>query len=73
MTLYVTLFLCVICQAGKLLAIYAETRSEWILAVLAAFSLNMVVSTLYTNLGEVAVAHGMNETEVRQSLLFTRL
>jgi len=56
-------------QAGKPLAIYSETRSEWILAALGAFSQNMVVSTLYTNLGEDAVAHGINETEV--SLVIT--
>merc|ERR1739838_254531 len=32
--------------------------------VLGAFSQSIVVSTLYTNLGEEAVCHGINETEV---------
>jgi len=56
-------------QAKHPIAIYSETRSEWILAALGAFSQNIVVSTLYTNLGEDAIAHGINETEV--SLVIT--
>ena len=46
------------------IAIYAETRSEWILAALGAFSQSIIVSTVYTNLGDDAICHGFNETEV---------
>jgi len=51
-------------QAKMPISIYAETKQEWLLSALGAFSQNMVVSTLYTNLGEEAVCHGINETEV---------
>ena len=44
-------------------SIYGETRQEWLLAALGAFSQNMAVSTLYTNLGSEAVSHGITETE----------
>jgi len=46
------------------IAIYAETRAEWILGALGAFSQSIIVSTVYTNLGDDAICHGFNETEV---------
>jgi len=51
-------------EAGQNIAIYAETRAEWIMSAQGAFSQSMVVSTLYTNLGDDAIMHGLNETEV---------
>jgi len=51
-------------QSGQRIAIYAETRAEWILACLGAFSQNLTVCTLYTNLGAEAVGHGLREVEV---------
>merc|ERR1719376_1794134 len=52
-------------QKPKLpIAIYAETKAEWIMSALGAFSQSIIVSTLYTNLGDEAVCHGINETEV---------
>jgi len=51
-------------QAGQPIAIYAETRAEWLMSAFGAFSQSMVVSTLYTNLGDDAIVHGLNETEV---------
>ena len=56
-------------QSKMPISIYAETKQEWLLSALGAFSQNIVVSTLYTNLGEEAVCHGINETEV--SLVIT--
>ena len=35
---------------------YAETRAEWMISCLGAFSQNIHVSTVYTNLGDEAVA-----------------
>jgi long-chain acyl-CoA synthetase len=46
------------------IAIYAETRAEWIMSAFGAFSQSMYVTTLYTNLGDDAIIHGINETEV---------
>ena len=46
------------------IAIYAETRAEWILGALGAFSQSIIVSTVYTNLGQEAICHSFNETEV---------
>jgi len=51
-------------QPQSPIAIYAETRSEWIMAAFGAFSQNIIVTTLYTNLGDEAIIHGINETEV---------
>eukprot|EP00092_Neocalanus_flemingeri_P024233 GFUD01026282.1.p1 GENE.GFUD01026282.1~~GFUD01026282.1.p1 ORF type:complete len:737 (-),score=160.12 GFUD01026282.1:30-2240(-) len=46
------------------IAIYAETKAEWMMSALGAFSQSIIVSTLYTNLGDEAVCHGINETQV---------
>jgi len=55
------------------IAIYAETKAEWILSALGAFSQSIIVSTLYTNLGDEAVCHGINETEVSVIITTTAL
>ncbi|XP_050530639.1 fatty acid CoA ligase Acsl3 isoform X2 [Daktulosphaira vitifoliae] len=46
------------------IAIYAETRREWMIAVQGCFKQNLPVVTLYATLGDDAIAHGINETEV---------
>ncbi|XP_030578846.1 long-chain-fatty-acid--CoA ligase 3-like, partial [Archocentrus centrarchus] len=46
------------------IAIFCETRAEWILAALACFMYNFPLVTLYATLGPMAIAHGLNETEV---------
>eukprot|EP00088_Acartia_fossae_P061730 TRINITY_DN7423_c2_g1_i1.p1 TRINITY_DN7423_c2_g1~~TRINITY_DN7423_c2_g1_i1.p1 ORF type:complete len:710 (-),score=189.52 TRINITY_DN7423_c2_g1_i1:200-2329(-) len=46
------------------IAIYAETRAEWLMSAFGAFNQSIFVSTLYTNLGDEAIIHGLNETEV---------
>ena len=46
------------------IAIYAETRAEWLMSAFGAFSQSIVVSTLYTNLGDEAIIHAINQTEV---------
>jgi len=51
-------------QPSEAIVIYAETRAEWIMSAFGAFSQSIVVSTLYTNLGDDAIVHGLNETEV---------
>merc|ERR1712038_2205778 len=51
-------------EPGTSIAIYAETRAEWMMSCLGAFSQNIHVCTVYTNLGDDAVVHALNETEV---------
>ena len=41
-------------------------RAEWLLSVNGAFKQGFPVVTIYTNLGEDAVIHGLEETEVRE-------
>ncbi|CAF1639846.1 unnamed protein product [Rotaria magnacalcarata] len=49
--------------------IFSETRSEWLLTAFAAFRHGITVVTLYSTLGEEAVKHGINESQV--SIIFT--
>lgn len=45
--------------------IYADTRLEWFLSALALFELNSVIVTLFSNLGQAGLIHGMKQTEAR--------
>ncbi|XP_074535706.1 long-chain-fatty-acid--CoA ligase 3a [Halichoeres trimaculatus] len=60
------------------IAIFCETRAEWIIAAQACFMYNFPLITLYSTLGGPAIAHGLNETQVThiitsRELLETRL
>ncbi|EFJ36404.1 hypothetical protein SELMODRAFT_141243 [Selaginella moellendorffii] len=46
------------------IALFAETRAEWLIALQACFRNNITVVTIYASLGEDALAHSLNETEV---------
>ncbi|KAK8774375.1 hypothetical protein V5799_011089 [Amblyomma americanum] len=48
----------------KLLAIFAETRAEWMLTAQACFRTNVPLVTLYATLNNDAVVSAVNETEV---------
>ncbi|XP_012235085.1 fatty acid CoA ligase Acsl3 isoform X1 [Linepithema humile] len=48
----------------KNVVIFAETRAEWMIAAHACFKQNFTVVTIYATLGDEAIAHGINETEV---------
>ena len=52
-------------ESGSGVAIYAETRAEWMISCLGAFTQNIHICTVYTNLGNDAVIHAINETEVQ--------
>ncbi|KAM6931791.1 long-chain-fatty-acid--CoA ligase 3a isoform 3-T3 [Lycodopsis pacificus] len=59
-------------------AIFCETRAEWIVTAQACFMYNFPLVTLYSTLGGPAIAHGLNETQVThiitsRELLETRL
>lgn len=45
-------------------AIFADTRAEWFLALQACFRRNVTVVTIYASLGDEALCYSLNETEV---------
>uniref|UniRef100_A0A0E0R4Q5 4-coumarate--CoA ligase n=1 Tax=Oryza rufipogon TaxID=4529 RepID=A0A0E0R4Q5_ORYRU len=45
-------------------AIFADTRAEWQIALQACFRQSITVVTIYSSLGEGALCHSLNETEV---------
>jgi len=49
-------------ESGESVCLFADTRMEWMVAAQASFRQSFPVVTLYTNLGEEAVIHGLNET-----------
>ncbi|XP_018324557.1 long-chain-fatty-acid--CoA ligase 4 isoform X2 [Agrilus planipennis] len=48
----------------KSIVIFAESREEWMIAAQGLFQQNIPVVTIYATLGDDAIAHGINETEV---------
>lgn len=49
---------------GERAAIFADTREEWFIALQGCFRRNVTVVTIYSSLGEEALCHSLNETEV---------
>ncbi|KAK4386314.1 Long chain acyl-CoA synthetase 8 [Sesamum angolense] len=45
-------------------AIFAETQAEWLIAFQACFRQNITVVTIYASLGDDALIHSLNETQV---------
>lgn len=45
-------------------AIFADTREEWFVVLQGCFRRNITVVTIYASLGEEALCHSLNETEV---------
>ena len=52
-------------KKGDRILIYAETRPEWLLTAFAAFRHGLTLVTLYSTLGEEAVKHGINESQIQ--------
>ena len=52
-------------QPGEKILIFAETRPEWLLSAFAAFRHGFPLVTLYSTLGEEALKHGINESQVK--------
>lgn len=48
----------------KNIVIFAETRAEWMIAAHGCFKQNLTVVTIYATLGDDAIIHGINQTEV---------
>nr|CAB3219804.1 long-chain-fatty-acid--CoA ligase 1 [Phallusia mammillata] len=60
------------------IAIFLDTRAEWMISIQACFRQNFPAVTVYATLGEEGIAHALNETEVTHvitcaSLLNSRL
>ncbi|KAJ4730242.1 Long chain acyl-CoA synthetase [Melia azedarach] len=45
-------------------AIFAETRAEWLIAFQGCFRQSVTIVTIYASLGEDALIHSLNETQV---------
>lgn len=45
------------------IVLYANTCAEWMISAIAAFRHSMAIVTIYTNLGEEGVLHGISQTE----------
>ncbi|KAA8524885.1 hypothetical protein F0562_011308 [Nyssa sinensis] len=45
-------------------AIFSETRAEWFISFQGCFRQNITVVTIYASLGEDALVHSLNETQV---------
>lgn len=52
------------CQPKQNVVMFAETRAEWMLAAHGCFKQSIPVVTIYATLGDEAIAHGINETDV---------
>lgn len=51
-------------QPKSTIAIFCETRAEWMITAQACFRCNFPLVTFYATLGEEAIAFGLNETGV---------
>ncbi|CAD2221197.1 AMP-binding enzyme, putative [Angomonas deanei] len=50
-------------QPESMVTIYEETRWEWVVAAYGIWTQHMMVSTVYSNLGEDALCYAMGETQ----------
>lgn len=60
-------------RRGDRILFHAETRREWMLACLAGFSQSLTVVTVYTNLGEDGLVHGLAQTKAKLVLTDERM
>lgn len=54
-------------QSKENIVIFAETRKEWLISAMGCFKQSFPLCTLYATLGDEAIVHGINETEVGRS------
>lgn len=53
--------------AGDKVLIFAETRLEWMLCAFAVFKLGAVLTTLFAQLGDEGIVHGINQVSLISS------
>ncbi|GMG98760.1 hypothetical protein Nepgr_000600 [Nepenthes gracilis] len=51
-------------DVGSRAAIFSETRAEWFIALQGCFRQNITVVTIYASLGQDALIHSLDETQV---------
>ena len=49
-------------------ALFAETRYEWIIAAQACFREDITLVTLYVTLGDEAIVHAVRQTKVTKRM-----
>eukprot|EP01129_Flabellula_baltica_P006201 TRINITY_DN2299_c0_g1_i1.p1 TRINITY_DN2299_c0_g1~~TRINITY_DN2299_c0_g1_i1.p1 ORF type:complete len:695 (-),score=137.67 TRINITY_DN2299_c0_g1_i1:172-2220(-) len=49
---------------GDKLSIYEDTRMEWTIGAFGCLSQNIIVMTVYSNLGEENIVHALNQAEI---------
>ena len=52
-------------EPKEMVAIYADTRADWLIAALGCFRNSITLVTLYTNLSLDGVKYGLNQTKVK--------
>ncbi|KAM4732297.1 long-chain-fatty-acid--CoA ligase 4 isoform 1-T2 [Anableps anableps] len=60
-------------QPKSTIAIFCETRAEWMITAQACFRHNFPLVTFYATLGEEAIAYGLNETGVTHLVISVEL
>ncbi|KAJ9560812.1 hypothetical protein OSB04_005972 [Centaurea solstitialis] len=55
------------------IAIFSDTRSEWLMAFEGCFRQNITVVTIYASLGDDALIHSLNETKVSTLICDSKL
>uniref|UniRef100_A0A4W3JKK1 long-chain-fatty-acid--CoA ligase n=2 Tax=Callorhinchus milii TaxID=7868 RepID=A0A4W3JKK1_CALMI len=60
-------------QSKSNIAIFCETRAEWMITAQACFMYNFPLVTLYATLGGNAIAHGLNETQITHIITSKKL
>ena len=50
--------------------LYANTKAEWMISAIGAFKHSLAIVTIYTNLGEDGVQHGITQVSFYPSLCF---
>ena len=61
---HILINLLLLCFQGDRIALFAETRAEWLTAASAIWQQEAVLCTVYTTLNDDGIVHTMNETEV---------
>ncbi|RMX48628.1 hypothetical protein pdam_00007999 [Pocillopora damicornis] len=52
-------------QVRENIVIFSETKADWMIAAQGCFAQNFPLVTVYATLGDEALIHGINETDVR--------
>ena len=49
--------------------LYANTKAEWMISAIGAFKHSLAIVTIYTNLGEDGVQHGITQVNIYPLIL----